>query len=155
MSQFTNEVVGPLTDVELRNTPVPISGTVTATPTGTQDVNVINGSVAVTGPLTDTQLRLTPVDVNFNQTALAPTVTRVAVSTTVTTLLTADSNRKRVVIHNESGTLYVKLGTGATTTDYTYFLTANSTKEIEYAQTAAITAIKASGSTSVQVTALS
>lgn len=39
--------VGPLTDTELRATPVPISGT-----------------VAATGPLTDTQLRATPVPVS-------------------------------------------------------------------------------------------
>lgn len=32
----------PLTDAQLRATPVPISGTITATPTGTQDVNVVS-----------------------------------------------------------------------------------------------------------------
>lgn len=37
-------VTGPLTDTQLRATPVPVSGTVTATPTGTQ---TIAGSVAV------------------------------------------------------------------------------------------------------------
>lgn len=35
-------VDGPLTDTELRATPVPVSGTVTATPSGTQDVNVVS-----------------------------------------------------------------------------------------------------------------
>lgn len=35
-------VTGPLTDTQLRATPVPISGTITATPTGTQDVNVVS-----------------------------------------------------------------------------------------------------------------
>lgn len=35
-------VTGPLTDTQLRATPVPVSGTVTATPTGTQDVNIVS-----------------------------------------------------------------------------------------------------------------
>lgn len=38
-------VIGPLTDTQLRATPVPVSGTVTATPSGTQDDNIkqVNG----------------------------------------------------------------------------------------------------------------
>lgn len=32
----------PLTDAQLRATPVPISGTITATPSGTQDVNILS-----------------------------------------------------------------------------------------------------------------
>lgn len=44
--QATQPVSGPLTDAQLRATPVPVSGTVTAT-----------------GPLTDAQLRATPVPV--------------------------------------------------------------------------------------------
>lgn len=46
-------VTGPLTDVQLRATPVPISGTV-----------AISGSVTVTGPLTDGQLRAVAVPVS-------------------------------------------------------------------------------------------
>lgn len=43
-------VSGPLTDTQLRATPVPISGTVTANAgTGTQNVSVQNASIAVTG----------------------------------------------------------------------------------------------------------
>jgi len=43
---IATEVAGLLTDTELRATPVPVSGTVTATPTGTQDVqgNVASGA---------------------------------------------------------------------------------------------------------------
>lgn len=47
-------VTGPLTDTQLRATPVPVSLTSTT----------ITGSVAVTGPLTDTQLRATPVPIS-------------------------------------------------------------------------------------------
>lgn len=60
-------VSGPLTDVQVRATPLPVSGTVTITD-GSGPVTVdgtvgVSGSVAVTGPLTDTQLRATPVPV--------------------------------------------------------------------------------------------
>ena len=77
MSAFTNEVVGPLTDAELRATPVPTS------PTGTQDVNVTNGSLPVTGPLTDTQLRATAVPVSGPLTDAQLRATPVPVSGTV------------------------------------------------------------------------
>lgn len=40
--QATQPVSGPLTDAQLRATPVPVSGTITATPSGTQDVNIIS-----------------------------------------------------------------------------------------------------------------
>lgn len=50
----TVAVTGPLTDVQLRATAVPVSLSSTT----------ITGSVAVTGPLTDTQLRATPVPVS-------------------------------------------------------------------------------------------
>lgn len=81
-------VTGPLTDAQLRATPVPISGTVTtggltdtqlrasAVPvsiSSSVEVEVkndsgnplpISGTVTATGPLTDTQLRATPVPVS-------------------------------------------------------------------------------------------
>lgn len=42
-------VTGPLTDTQLRAAPVPVSGIVTATPSGTQDVNLLQvGGAAVT-----------------------------------------------------------------------------------------------------------
>lgn len=95
-------VSGPLTDTQLRATPVPISGTVTANAgTGTQDVSVQNASLAVTGtffqatqpisiaavvpvsdnggsltvdgPLTDVQLRATPVPVFIDNESISVT----------------------------------------------------------------------------------
>ena len=145
----------------------PISGTVTANAgTGPFPVSdnggsltvdgtvAVSGSVAVTGPLTDTQLRATPVPVSFSTGAGTPTVSRVAVSATVATLAAANSSRKRLIVHNETGTLYVKLGTGCTDTDYTYRLTANTLLEIPFSHDAAVTAIKASGSSFAQVTSV-
>lgn len=63
-------VTGPLTDTQLRATPVPVSGTVTATPTGTQTVS---GSVSVsnfpaTQPVSGTFFQVTqPVSGTFFQ----------------------------------------------------------------------------------------
>lgn len=131
MSQFTAEVLGPLTDTELRATPVPVSG-----------------------PLTDTQLRASPVPVTLGASAGTPTVSRVAVSTTVATLAAANSARKRLIVFNETGTLYVKLGTGATDTDYTYKLTGGTLLEINFSQDAVVTAIKGTGSSFAQVTSI-
>lgn len=98
MSLFTSDVTvepgtdplpvtGPLTDAQLRASPVDINGTFT--PSGTQDVNIVGttvtqpvsgtvavssvgGSVAVTGPLTDTQLRATAVPISGTVTATGP-----------------------------------------------------------------------------------
>jgi hypothetical protein len=58
--QTTQPVSGPATDTQLRATPLPVSGTVTASVSnfpGTQ-------AVGVTGPVTDTQLRASPVPVS-------------------------------------------------------------------------------------------
>lgn len=78
---WTVAVTGPLTDTQLRATPVPVSGTfwqttqpvsIASMPTtpvtgtfwqATQPVSIAS-SVAVTGPLTDTQLRATAVPVS-------------------------------------------------------------------------------------------
>lgn len=52
----TVTVSGPLTDAQLRATPVPISGTVTSTPSGTQNVAVIS---TITTPVTGTFFQAT------------------------------------------------------------------------------------------------
>lgn len=44
---IATEVAGLLTDTELRSTPVPVSGTVTATPTGTQNVDVTANTIGL------------------------------------------------------------------------------------------------------------
>lgn len=138
-------VSGPLTDTELRATPVPVSGSVTAT-----------------GPLTDTELRATPVPVsgtvnvgNFPGATLpTTTVSRISVGTSTVTLAASNANRRGLVIHNETGTLFVKLGSGASDTDYTYRLVANTTVEC-LVSSDIVTARKASGTTPVQVSELS
>lgn len=90
------------------------------------------------------------IPVTFGGSALA-TVSTVAVSTTVATLSASNAAKTKVVVHNETGTLYVKLGSGATSADYSYRLTANTTLEID-GYTGIVTGIKQSGSTNAQVT---
>lgn len=159
-SGVTQPVSGPLTDAELRATAVPVSipTPVPVTDNGgslTVDGTVgVSGSVAVTGPLTDAELRATPVPVSTTpMTVGSASVTRVPVSTTVTTLRAANANRIKLIVVNESGTLYVKLGSDATSTDYSYVMTAGSTLEISV-YTGIVTGVKSNGSTNAQVTEL-
>lgn len=135
----TVAVTGPLTDAQLRATPVPVSGTVA--------VSSVGGSVAVTGPLTDAELRATAVEVDgsgvtqpvsgtFWQAtqpvsvaatlatqrvrAATSNVTSVADTASSTTLLASNANRLGASIHNtSSAVLYVKFGTTASATDFT------------------------------------
>lgn len=60
--QGTVAVTGPVTDAELRATPLPVSGTVSVSEPVSIDDN--GGSITVDGPLTDAQLRATAVPVS-------------------------------------------------------------------------------------------
>lgn len=84
----TVPVSGPLTDAQLRATPVPISGTV-----------AISGSVAVNVGLTDAQLRATAVPISgtvsvakTDLTPSAPSAVSVGVASGV--LIAANANRR-------------------------------------------------------------
>lgn len=180
MAIFTSEVIatGPLTDAELRATPVPISGTVTTS--GLTDAQLratpvpVSGTVTATGPLTDAQLRATPVPVSGTVTATGPltdaqlratpvpttegakttaVVTAVTVSTTVATVLTSLASRSKFILYNEAGTLFVKLGTSATASDYSMRLTANTSWEFS-GYSGVVTAIKSAGTTNLQATSV-
>lgn len=61
----------PLTDTQLRNTPVPVSGTVsTGLSQPLTDAQLRAVAVPVSGPLTDAQLRAAPIDVNTDLDAI-------------------------------------------------------------------------------------
>lgn len=179
MALFTNEVEanGPLTDTQIRATPLPVSGTVStggltdtqlrATPVPVSgpltDTQIRATPLPVSGPLTDTQLRATPVPISGTVTATvspltasAATVTSVSVTAASTTLSASTPARKGIIIFNETGTLFVKFGTAASSTSYTYRLTANTVLELTDGciYTGLITAIKASGTSNVLVTEL-
>lgn len=75
-NQTAIPVSGPLTDTQLRATPVPISGTVTTgglTDTQLRATPVPISGTVTTGGLTDTQLRATPVPISGTVTANAGT----------------------------------------------------------------------------------
>lgn len=128
-------VSGPLTDAQLRATPVPVSGTVSV-----NEPVTVDGAVSITGTVATT----------VGGTALA-TVTLVSVSPTVATLSASNSAKTRVIVHNEGGTLFVKLGTGASATSYSYRLVANTTLEVT-GYTGIVTATKQTGTSSALVT---
>jgi hypothetical protein len=73
---------GPLTDTQLRATPVPVSGTVTTT--GLTDTQLRASAVPVSGPLTDTQLRASSVPVSGPLTDTQLRASAVPISGTVT-----------------------------------------------------------------------
>lgn len=90
-----------------------------------------------------------PVTVGGTGTA---TVSTVALSTTVATLSASNSAKTMVIVHNDSGGIvYVKLGSGATTTDFSYRLTAQSTLEIT-GYYGIVTAIRGTGTSDARVT---
>lgn len=149
-------VTGPLTDTELRATPVQVAWTTSQEVHQTDktqfevnaNLKVEDVDVTAANPV-PTEI-IGTVATTVGGTALA-TVTTVAVSTTVATLSASNAAKSKVIIHNEGGTLYVKLGTGATSSNYSYRLTANSVVEI-VGYTGEITAIKQTGTTNAQVT---
>lgn len=84
----------------------------------------------------------------------AATVARVATSTSVATLLAAVGRRSVVLISNESGAnLFVKLGTAASTTDYSVKIAAGGYWEMPATSYGgAITGILDAGTGNAQVT---
>jgi len=106
------------TDVNVVNTPdVNVTGTVT-----------VSGSVT-TGGLTDAQLRATPVPVTSTaQTSSSATVTSVVlVGNTSATLLAANPNRLGASVFIASQPAYIKFGTTASSTSFTYKVVTNNT----------------------------
>lgn len=81
-------------------------------------------------------------------------VTSVNVTTSSTQLLAANVNRKAVIIFNDSGAnIYVKYGTGATTTSFTWRVANNGVLEIyNNIYNGVIHAVRASGTGDVRVT---
>lgn len=125
---------------------------VSATDLDIRDLNSAQDSITAVGPLTDAQLRASPVPVTSGSASVA-TVTSVSVSPTVATLAAANAARIKLIVHNETGTLYVKLGTGASGSSYTYRLVASTTLEIT-GYSGAVTGTKQTGTTNALVTEL-
>lgn len=111
---FTNEVVGPLTDTELRAAPVPAS-----IPAGV-NVNNFPATQAVSGPLTDAQLRASAVSVVIGVASSSTVAQVVLPASTNTTLLAANASRKKAILFIPKAAVFVKLGATASGTSFTY-----------------------------------
>lgn len=148
--------IGPLTDTQLRATPVPVSGTVATG--GLTDAQLratavpVSGTVAVTGPLTDAQLRAAAVPTKETR-AAASAVTSVASSATSVTLLASNANRLGATVHNDStAALFLKLGATASSSSFTVKMAADSYYEVPFGYTGILGGIWASANGSARVT---
>lgn len=121
-----------LTNAELRATAVSVSGTVNvANMVSNLGVNNFPSEyplpatqvTALSNGLTNTQLRATPVDVKQIG-GTTGTVSNVAASTSSGSILAANANRKGATIYNNStdNRLYITLGAGASTTNFTMII---------------------------------
>lgn len=121
-------VSGPLTDTQLRATPITITGAVTGPLTDTQlrasavavsgpltDTQLRATAVPVSGPLTDTQLRATAVPVIASVATRTPTTSSVTSSASSGVIINSNSNRKGLSISNIStAKLYLSFSNPAT-----------------------------------------
>lgn len=148
MALFTPEV--QVNDgLNVNNFPAiqPVSGTVSV------------GNFPAAQPVTDNGGSLTvdgSVSVSNFPGQSVNTATVAAVSVTpsaAATLASSNVNRVKLIVFNETGTLFVKLGTAASLSLYSYKLTAGATLEIEQ-YSGAVTAIKQSGTSNALVTEL-
>lgn len=111
-------VTGPLTDTQLRATPVPISdGSGSITVDGTVGVS---GTVPVSGPLTDTQLRASAVP-TYRLPPSVSAITSFVAAITSAVALASNANRRGFSIYNDSvsSTLYIAYAATASTSDFT------------------------------------
>ena len=104
-------VDGPVTDAQLRATPVPVSGSLTDTELRATAVPVSGpltdtqlraSAVPVSGPLTDTQLRASAVPTLGCVAVRTPTTTSVAGIASSVTILASNANRKGFAVSNIS-----------------------------------------------------
>lgn len=123
-----------LTDDELRATPVPVE--ISNFPV-VQDINV-TASALPTGASTEATLASVLTSLNQLRDKLklqigaTPATTNVAASITSVTISASDTNLiSRVVVNDSSSILYLKYGTGASSTSYTFRLEPNDTAIIQ------------------------
>lgn len=142
-------------DVDIATVPAPLNVTGGGTEAAALRVTIASDSTGVLS-VDDNGSSLT-VDGSLTavpEKASSATIARTATSTTSATVLASNSSRKKAVIINESSAiLYVKYGTTASATSYSYMLEPNDTLE-ETNYTGRIDAILASGTGNAQTTEL-
>jgi hypothetical protein len=132
----------------------PVSGSVSVSNfPATQPVSIATmPSTPVTGTFWQTTQPVSGTVSTIAGTTGLATVSRISVTNTVaTTLSVSNAAKVKVILYNEGGTLYVKFGTAASSTDLSYVMTVDSTLEITDYH-GIVTARKASGTTFVDVT---
>lgn len=115
-------VDGPLTDIQLRATPVPISGTIAATQSGTWNINNISGTVSLpTGAATEASLAKLTQTQGSTTSGQSGTLIQGAVTTAAPTYTTGQTSPLsitttgllRVDTSSATGTVTVNNGAGA------------------------------------------
>lgn len=130
----------------------PATQPVSATDLDIRDLNSATDSVAVTDGGGSVTIDGTVAVSNFpGGSSATANVTNVSVGASSTLLIASNASRKFVLLHNEAGTLFVKYGSGASSTSYSLRLTANTSATISQ-YTGDVYAIKASGTSAVLVT---
>lgn len=172
-------VDGPLTDAELRATPVPVSGTfwqatqpVSFSWLGLTDTELRASPVPVSGTfwqatqpvsftwsgLTDAELRASPVPVSgtistTSEKASTPSQSSPSVTVASTVVLASNASRLGATIYNEgSEVCYLKLGSTASTTSYSVQLVVGAYYEVPFGYTGAIDGITSTSTAQLRVT---
>jgi len=124
---------------------ITVDGTVTANAgTGPWPVTDNGGSLTVDGSVT----------ANPTRPATSATST-VATSTTSAQLLASNANRLGATIHNDGNqNLFVKLGTTASTTDFTIRMASQAYYEVPFGYTGRIDAVQSTGTGNARITEL-
>ena len=122
-------------DVDVASLPGTVASDITAIKTATEVIdNAIAGAemqVDVVGSLPAGNANIGDVDVASLPTAATATLSNVATSNASATLLASNAARKGAVIYNDSlVVMYVKFGTTASATSFTYYLAAGATLEL-------------------------
>lgn len=102
----------------------------------TTDVSALAKDTTLTNGNQKTQVTNFP-------TAASSTVTTQTTLATVTTVLPANANRKGASFFSVSGTILIKLGSGATTTNFSVRLVTNAMYDLSFPYTGVVTAIGA------------
>lgn len=108
-------VTGPVTDAELRATPVPVSGTVAVSNPGLTDAQLRASAVPVSGPLTDTELRASAVSISV---ASLPLPSGAATQTTLAALAAKTASSAVTEAFDEQVIAYVGATTDVDTVTY-------------------------------------
>lgn len=165
-------VSGPVTDTQMRATPVPVSSTSLPLPTGASTSvsqstgNASLASLDVKTPSLGQALSATSVPVVLTalqlsaitppSTAATSVLANVTNATSSVTLLAANASRLGATIHNDdsAASLYMKLGTTASATSFTYKIPPGGYYEVPFRYTGRIDGLATAATGTARITEL-